>query len=329
MNWHGQKVLVTGAGGFIGSHLCETLVREGAEVTAFIHYNSRGGWGNLEFLPDEVKRSIKVIPGFIEDPDCVDRAVSGQGTLFHLAALIGIPYSYQAARSYVRTNVEGTLNILEAARRHGVERVVHTSTSETYGTALYVPIDEKHPLQAQSPYAATKIAGDKLAESYYCSFGLPVATVRPFNTYGPRQSARAVIPTIIIQALESEVVHLGSLDPERDLLYVGDTVEGFLRVAQSPACAGEVVNLGTGEAITIGDLARKILSLMEVGKEIVTGTERVRPERSEVQRLLCNNTKALELAGWAPKHSLEEGLWRTIEWISAHLSLYRADFYSV
>ncbi len=329
MNWHGQKVLVTGAGGFIGSHLCEFLVRAGAEVTAFIHYNSRGDWGNLEFLTNEVKRSIRIQAGFLEDPESVDRAVSGQGILFHLAALIGIPFSYQAARSYIRTNVEGTLNILEAARHHGIECTVHTSTSETYGTALYTPIDEKHPLQAQSPYAATKIAADKLAESYHRSFNLPVTVVRPFNTYGPRQSARAVIPAIIIQALESEVIHLGSLEPERDLLYVGDTVEGFLSAAQSPACVGEVVNLGTGEAISIGDLAREILSLMEVEKEIVTDTVRLRPERSEVQRLLCNNSKAKELAGWIPKHSLEEGLWRTIEWVSAHADQYRAEMYSI
>ena len=329
MKWHGRKVLVTGAGGFIGSHLCESLVREGAQVTALVRYNSRGSWGNLEFLPDEVKRSIRVHAGFIEDPDCVDQAVSGQGTVFHLAALIGIPYSYQAPHSYLRTNVEGTLNILEAARRHEVECVVQTSTSETYGTALYTPIDEKHPLQAQSPYAATKIAADKLAESYHRSFGLPVVVVRPFNTYGPRQSARAIIPTIIIQALDSEVIHLGSLDPERDLLFVTDTVEGFLAVAQSPACVGEVINLGTGKAITIGDLAGKILSLMDVEKEIVTETVRVRPEQSEVQRLLCNNNKAMELAGWTPKHTLEEGLWRTIEWISTHPEHYRAELYSI
>lgn len=329
MKWHGRKVLVTGAGGFIGSHLCESLVREGAEVTALVHYNSRGSWGNLEFLPMEVKRSLHVQAGFIEDADCVDHAVSGQETVFHLAALIGIPYSYQAARSYIRTNVEGTLNILESSRRHGLECVVQTSTSETYGTALYTPIDEKHPLQAQSPYAATKVAADKLAESYCLSFGLPVVVVRPFNTYGPRQSARAVIPAIIIQALDSEVIHLGSLDPERDLLFVADTVEGFLAVALSPACVGEVVNLGTGASITIGGLANRILSMMEVEKEIVADPVRTRPERSEVQQLLCNNSKAATLAGWTPKHSLEEGLWRTIEWISAHLDHYRADSYSV
>ncbi len=320
---------MTGASGFIGSHLCEALVREGAKVTALLHYNSRGGWGNLEFLPDEVRQSIEVKPGFIEDPDCVDQAVAGQGTIFHLAALIGIPYSYQAARSYVRTNVEGTLNVLEAARHRGVECVVHTSTSETYGSALYTPIDEKHPLQAQSPYAATKIAADKLAESYHRSFGLPVATVRPFNTFGPRQSARAVIPTIITQALGSEAIHLGSLEPERDLLYVSDTVEGFLSVSRSPACIGEVVNLGRGESIRIGDLAHMILTLMEVDKEILSATDRLRPPKSEVQRLLCDNSKALELAGWTPKHSLEEGLWRTIEWICAHSDLYRPGSYEV
>ncbi|KFA94646.1 GDP-mannose 4,6-dehydratase [Archangium violaceum] len=329
MKVQGAKVLVTGAGGFIGSHLVEALVARGAEVTAMVHYDARPDLSNLEMADSQVRSKLKVLSGNIEDPFFVSSAVAGQDIVFHLAALIAIPYSYVAPASYVRTNVEGTLNVLEAARTHKVKRVVHTSTSETYGTALHTPIDEKHPLQGQSPYSASKIGADKLAESYYLSFGLPVATIRPFNTFGPRQSARAVIPTIISQALSSSpVVKLGALSPLRDLNYVADTVEGFISVAESDQALGEVINVGSGKAISIGDLATLILKLAGVKKEIVCESERIRPEKSEVMTLLADARKAEALTGWKPRVGLEQGLLETIAFIRNHADRFRSDIYN-
>ena len=327
MNWVGKRVLVTGAGGFIGSHLTEALVELGADVTAMIHYNSRNDWGNLEYLPQQTRDALHVVAGNIEDSHFVTQLVKEQQVIFHLAALIAIPFSYIAALSYVRTNVEGTLNVLEAARLYGAERVVHTSTSETYGTAIYTPIDENHPLQGQSPYSASKIGADKLAESYFLSFNLPVVTVRPFNTFGPRQSARAVIPTIITQALTRPEVRLGALDPVRDLNFVKDTAEGFIKVAQSDRAIGNVINIGSGRGITVGDLANTILAQMGVKKPLVLDNQRLRPEKSEVYTLICDNRKALETCGWAPAYSLEDGLGETIRFISEHVNLYKPSQY--
>lgn len=321
----GRKVLVTGAGGFIGSHLAEELVRLGASVTAMVRYGSANSWGMLERIPFTAKDAINVLAGDITDSGFVAAAMSGQEIVFHLAALIAIPYSYAAPRSYVRTNVEGTLNVLEAARQSGA-RVVHTSTSEVYGTALQVPISESHPLQAQSPYAASKISGDKLAESYFLSFGLPVVTIRPFNTFGPRQSARAFIPTVIAQALVSEVVELGALDPERDLTYVTDTVEGFLRAGLAPGVAGETINLGTGETSSVGRIAGRILALMQAPARIVQKPERFRPAASEVMKLVSDNSKALRTIGWRPRTSLDEGLLHTIADIRSNIGAYRAGY---
>jgi NAD dependent epimerase/dehydratase len=329
MNWTGKKTLVTGAGGFIGSHLCETLLELGANVTAMIHYNSRGDWGNLEFLPPEAKKALHVVSGNIEDPGFMARQIKGQQVVFHLGALIAIPYSYNAPASYVHTNIEGTLNVLEAARENGVEKIVHTSTSETYGTAIYTPIDENHPLQGQSPYSASKIGADKLAESYYRSFNLPVATIRPFNTYGPRQSTRAVIPTIITQALTQNEIRLGSLDPVRDLNFVKDTVTGFIKIAESPRSVGEVINIGSGKGHTIQELVSTIFHIMKVDKKIVLDEDRLRPENSEVFKLICDNTKSQNLTGWEPHYSLEEGLRITIDFVSEHLNLYKPDIYTL
>jgi NAD dependent epimerase/dehydratase len=330
MTWMGKKVLVTGAGGFIGSHLCEALVAAGAEVTAMIHYSSRSDWGNLELLPAESRKSLKVVAGDIQDSDFVLRQVKGQAVVFHLAALIGIPYSYVAPRSYLRTNIEGTLNVVEAARHFdSIERIVHTSTSETYGTAIYTPIDESHPLQGQSPYSASKIAADKMAESYYLAFGTPVSTIRPFNTYGPRQSDRAVIPTIISQALTQPEIRLGSLDPVRDLNFVKDTVAAFLKIAESEKTIGQVTNAGYGKGITIGELAQTILKIMQIDKPIVADESRVRPIASEVFTLICDNRKAAELADWQPQYSLEAGLKATIEFVQQNLNLFKTDQYNV
>ncbi len=328
MTWRGKRVLVTGAGGFIGSHLTERLVALGAQTRALVHYRSDGAWGWLEH--SEHKGEIEVIAGDITDRDSMVRAIRDREVVFHLAALIAIPYSYHAPASYVRTNVEGALNVLQAAREAGVERLVHTSTSEVYGTARYVPIDEGHPLQGQSPYSASKIAGDKLAEAFHLSFQLPVATIRPFNTYGPRQSARAVIPTIITQALIEPEVHLGSLDPTRDFTYVADTVEGFLSVAGSPEAVGQVTNIGSGSEISIGRLASQILGL--VGKKdlpIVCDEERLRPGPSEVERLWADTGRANQTLGWHPQNTLEEGLVQTIEWVRNNLGNFRRGTYVI
>ena len=325
--WTGRKVLVTGAGGFIGSHLAGALVVAGAEVRAFVRYNSRGDSGLLRDLTPEVKDNLELIAGDLRDEDAVRAAVKSSHTVFHLGALISIPYSYKHPAEVASTNIMGTLNMLLACRDLGVERLVHTSTSEVYGTARVAPISEAHPLQGQSPYSASKIGADKLAESFYCAYDLPVITVRPFNTYGPAQSARAVIPTIITQALTREVIHLGNLDSTRDFTYVDDTVDGFLRAAQSSTGLGEVFNLGTGQEIRIGDLAQKIIAMVGRDVKIDTEQQRLRPEKSEVMRLISDNSRAREVLGWAPQISLDEGLKRTIHWISENLTQYRVGKY--
>ncbi|HSB29547.1 MAG TPA: NAD-dependent 4,6-dehydratase LegB [Pyrinomonadaceae bacterium] len=327
MNWIGQRVLVTGAAGFIGSHLTERLVELGASTRALVHYNSAGSWGWLDESP--IKDDIEVVLGDIRDRDSVDQAIANIDIVFHLAALIAIPYSYNAPLSYVRTNVEGTLNVLQSSRNANVTRIVHTSTSEVYGTARSVPISEEHPLQGQSPYSASKIGADKIAESFHLSFDLPVVTVRPFNTYGPRQSARAVIPTIITQCLSQPQIKLGNLEPTRDLTFVADTVEGFVKAGEAVAAVGEVINLGTGREISIGNLAKTILKTMGTNIPIVSESQRLRPENSEVERLCADNRKASELLGWQPRYTLEEGLALTVEWLRKNHEQYRSDVYVI
>lgn len=327
MNWTNKKVLVTGAGGFIGSHLTERLVALGATVRGFVHYNALGTWGWLD--QSAVVDDIEVVAGDIGDHDSVLGATKDVDIVFHLAALIAIPYSYQAPASYVRTNIEGTLNVLQAARTHGLERVVHTSTSEVYGTAQYVPIDEAHPQQGQSPYSASKIGADKMAEAFYRSFQVPVATVRPFNTFGPRQSARAVIPTIITQCLTQDVVRLGSLTPTRDLNFVSNTVDGFLAAGSLDAAVGQTINFGSGREISIGDLARLIGDLIKKDVAVECEADRLRPAKSEVERLLANHDLAKDLLGWTPEVSLEDGLVKTIDWIQDNLERYRPGVYVV
>ncbi len=327
MNWTGKRVLVTGAGGFIGSHLTERLVALGAEVRALVHYNALGSAGWLDHSP--VRESAHVMAGDICDRDSVRRATEGREFVFHLAALIAIPYSYHAPESYIRTNIQGTLNVLQAARETGVGCVVHTSTSEVYGTAQYVPIDEVHPLQGQSPYSASKIGADKIAEAFNLSFGVPVVTVRPFNTFGPRQSARAVIPTIIAQLLAGEKVRLGSLHPTRDLNFVANTVDGFVQAAAVPEALGQTINLGTGREISVGDLAETIARIMGRPIAIENEDQRVRPNKSEVERLLASNARAASLLGWTPAVTLEDGLRQTIEWLAANREKYRPHAYAI
>lgn len=327
MNWNGKRVLVTGAGGFIGSHLSEELVRRGANVRAFVHYNGAGTRGWLD--SSDLAADMDVVAGDIADRDCVAAAVKGCEVVLHLAALIAIPYSYSAPASYVRTNVDGTMNVLQAAREYDVARVVHTSTSETYGTARYVPIDEAHPLQGQSPYSASKIGADKMAEAYHLSFGVPVVTLRPFNTYGPRQSARAVIPTVITQCLARQPVKLGNLTPTRDFNFVGDTVAGFLAAATAPGILGETINVGSGREIAISDLVALIARLSGNEAQVQVDETRVRPTGSEVERLLAANDKAKRLMDWQPQVSLEQGLRQTIAWIDANRERFRTGVYQV
>lgn len=325
--WRGTKVVVTGAGGFIGSHLVEALVVAGATTTAMVRYNSGSLIGNLAFMDEEARKAVRIVSGNVEDSDFVYQTVKGQDVVLHLAALIAIPYSYEAPRTYVRTNIEGTLNVLEAARRYDVARVVHTSTSEVYGSALRTPIDENHPLQGQSPYSASKIAADKLAESYYRSFGTPVTTLRPFNTFGPRQSARAFIPTIVSQALDRDEIRLGSLAPERDMTFISDTVAGFMAAATTPGIEGMTINLGTGKTYSVGWFAKRILALMEVDKPLVQEDQRLRPALSEVMKLVSDNTRARDTMGWLPQVSLDDGLLQTVEFIRKHSLFYQTDRY--
>jgi len=321
----GKRVLVTGAGGFIGSHLTERLIREGADVRGFVHYNALGSWGWLDFSP--FRDEIEVVAGDITDHASVRNALTGREIVFHLAALIAIPYSYQAPELYMRTNALGTMNILQAAREAELERVIHTSTSEVYGTAKTVPIQEDHPLQGQSPYSASKISADKVAESYACSFNTPVVTVRPFNTFGPRQSTRAVIPTIITQCLRGDVIRLGALTPTRDMNYVSNTVEGYLRAAEVPEAIGRTINLGSNREISIGDLAQLIAKMVGREVKIESKEELLRPEKSEVNRLLADNALAAEILGWEPRVTLEEGLEKTIAWMHDHVDRYKLNIY--
>ncbi len=331
-----KTVLVTGAGGFIGSHMTEELVRRGRKVRALVEYNSRSSWGWLDVADEEIKREVDVTLGDVRDPNSMRAVMNGCDVVYHLAALIAIPYSYHSPDTYIDTNVKGTLNVLQAARDRGVDRVIHTSTSEVYGTARSVPITEEHPLQGQSPYAASKIGADQLALSFYRSFDLPVAVARPFNTYGPRQSARAVIPTIATQIADGRrAIELGALHPTRDFTYVQDTVEAFIAVGESPETVGEVVNIGSGHEISIGDLARLIADVMGSEITIETDEKRLRPEKSEVDRLLAGTDKLQTLAGWAPSEKgedgLREGLKKTARWFSEpeHLSHYDVGQYSV
>jgi dTDP-glucose 4,6-dehydratase len=325
------RVLVTGAGGFIGSHLTEALVREGCRVRAFVRYNSRGTRGWLDHLEAGVAGDIEHVAGDIRDAQMVHRAAEGCDRIYHLAALIGIPYSYESPDAYVQTNILGTVNVLDAARRFGdrIERIVHTSTSECYGTARSVPISEEHPLQAQSPYSATKMAADKLAESYHRAFGLRVVTLRPFNTFGPRQSARAVIPTIVTQCLTSDVVRLGNITPTRDLNFVTDTVRAFLLAGKSAPAEGRVINVGTGREVSVEELFRLVARLTDRTPRLETDAARIRVPTSEVERLVADATVARTVLGWSPAVSLEDGLARTIDWVRDHLPTFRSGVYQV
>ncbi len=332
MTWSGKNVVVTGAGGFIGSHLVERLLALGANVTAFVRYNSRNDAGFLDLRAPRTK-DIRIVPGDIRDPEAVRNALEGARAVFHLAALVGIPYSYVHPVEVFEVNANGTLNVLTAARDAGVERVVTASTSEVYGSARYVPIDEKHPKQPQSPYSASKIAADAVALSFHAAFQLPVTVVRPFNTYGPRQSDRAIIPTIISQALTQPEITIGNTAPTRDFTYVSDTVEGFLQLAASDATVGQEVNLGTGSEISIGQLVERINVIMGVivGRELPVRQqdERVRPESSEVNRLVSNNSKARELTGWRPCVGLDEGIRLTAKWVEERLDMYDPNVYRI
>ena len=336
MKLKGKKVMVTGADGFIGSHLTEYLVRAGIDVRAFVYYNSFNSWGWLDEADDDVKRALDVFSGDIRDPHGVRTAMQGCDVVLHLAALIAIPYSYHSPDTYVDTNVKGTLNVVQAARELGVERVLHTSTSEVYGTARFVPITEAHPLQGQSPYSASKIGADQMAQSFFASFGTPVATIRPFNTYGPRQSARAVIPTIITQvASGAREVKLGAMHPTRDFSHVHDTVRGFVAVAECDAAVGQVINIGSNYEISVGDTARLIAGLMGRDVEFTSDEQRIRPAGSEVERLWADNTRAREVAGWAPEYAgiegLKRGLRETIDWFGQpdNLRRYKAGLYNI
>ena len=332
MNLKNKKVMVTGADGFIGSHLVEALLEEGCRVKAFVYYNSFNSWGWLDTLPADKLKKLEVFSGDIRDPNGVRTAMKGVDVVFHLAALIGIPFSYHSPDSYIDTNIKGTLNILQAARDLATEKVLVTSTSEVYGTARYVPIDEKHPLQGQSPYSATKIGADRLAESFYRSFDLPVTIVRPFNTFGPRQSARAVIPTIISQLLSGyKEIKLGKLSPTRDFVYVKDTANGFIEIAKAAKVAGEEINIATGKEISVGDLAGKLAALINPDVKITCAAERVRPRKSEVERLLGSGAKLRRLTNWRPAYNIDKGLGETIAWFRKpeNLARYKAQVYNI
>lgn len=330
MNYTGKKVLVTGAGGFIGSHLTEELAKAGADVTALVHYNSNSHISNLRFLERDLLNSIRIVFGDIQDGFLMNQLSEGKDIVFHLAALIGIPYSYVAPAAYVSANITGTLNMLEAARSHMVGKLLVTSTSETYGTARYAPIDEKHPLQGQSPYSATKIGADKIAESYFLSFGLPVCIFRPFNTFGPRQSTRAVIPTIISQVLsDSPEIRLGSLDPVRDMLYVKDTVRGYMMAAMADNTSGEVVSVGTGRGVTIGEIVELVQKICGTNKPVIEENQRIRPEKSEVMKLICDYSKAQSLFAWEPQISLERGLSHAVDFMRVNKPEIDPSVYAV
>ena len=336
MKLKNKKILVTGADGFIGSHLTEELVRQGGDVRAFVLYNSFNSWGWLDYSPEEIRKSLEVFAGDIRDPHGVKEAMKGCDMVFHLAALIAIPYSYHSPDTYVDTNVKGTLNIVQAARELDVEKIIHTSTSEVYGTARFVPITEDHPLQGQSPYSASKIGADQIAMSFYLSFGTPVAIIRPFNTYGPRQSARAVIPTVITQiANGKQTIKLGSLYPTRDFNYISDTVGGFLAVAGAESSTGAVINIGSNFEISVGDTVKLIAEAMNTEVKIETDDQRIRPDKSEVERLWADNSKARELTGWEPRYGnrqgFRKGLEKTAEWFTNpdNLKQYKADIYNL
>lgn len=329
MNWKSKRVLITGAAGFIGSHLTEQIVKSGARTRCFIRYNSRNDWGYIEYLSKEVKDHLEIVTGDLKDNDAVNKAIKKCDVVFHLGALIAIPYSYVHPLDFVQTNVIGTVNLLNACLNNGVEKIVHTSTSEVYGTAKYVPIKEDHPLQGQSPYSASKISADKMAESYFRSFNLPVAIIRPFNTYGPRQSARAVIPTIISQVLANNVIHLGSLFPTRDFTYVTDTARAFIKIAESDKTVGEVINIGSGKEISIGELTQRIIKLANKKCRVVSDDKRIRPSMSEVERLIADNRKAKSLIEWTPSVSLDAGLSKTIKWVKENINLYKSNIYNV
>lgn len=325
-----MKALVTGADGFIGSHLVESLLEQGYKVKALTFYNSFNSWGWLDTLPKDKLNQIEIFSGDVRDPNGVYEAMKGVDQVYHLAALIAIPFSYHSPDSYVDTNIKGTLNVLQAARKLETSRILITSTSEVYGTAKYVPIDEQHPFQGQSPYSATKIGSDRLAESFYRSFNLPISIVRPFNTYGPRQSARAVIPTIITQLLAGkEEIKLGSLTPTRDFNYVKDTANGFIEIAKADKTIGEEINIATQKEISIGELANEIISQINPKAKIVSEEARLRPEKSEVNRLLGSNEKIRKLTDWYPKYTLEDGMKETIEWIKNNMQSYKADIYNI
>ena len=325
-----SKILVTGSDGFIGSHLTEELVKKGYQVRAFVYYNSFNNWGWLDTLPKEIMKNVEVFQGDIRDPNGVEEAVKSVDAVFHLAALIAIPFSYHSPDTYVDTNIKGTLNVLQAARDLETGRVLVTSTSEVYGTAQYVPIDEKHPFQGQSPYSATKIGADRLAEAFYRSFALPVTIVRPFNTYGPRQSARAVIPTIITQLLAGKAeIKLGSLTPTRDFNYVKDTANGFYKIYQSDKTIGEEINIATQQEVSIGDLAKELIRQIKPDAQIICDAQRLRPENSEVNRLLGCNRKIMQMTDWRPQYTLAQGLAETISFLQANLQKYKVDIYSI
>jgi dTDP-glucose 4,6-dehydratase len=325
--WKDKQVLVTGAGGFIGSQLVESLLRAGAHVRAFVRYNSRADAGLLRLVPPELESSLEIVAGDLREWQAIRQVVRGSEIVFHLGALISIPYSYHHPFEVAETNFMGTLNILMACQYLGVQRLIHTSTSEVYGTARQVPISEAHPLQGQSPYSASKIGADKLAESFFCAYNLPVVTVRPFNTYGPRQTGRAVIPTIISQALANGTIHLGNLSTKRDFTFVSDTVRGFVLAAEAQGVEGQVFNLGTGEEISIGDVARKVIQMVGKPIKIVVDPERLRPELSEVMRLISDNSRARQCLGWQPEISLDQGLDQTIDWIRQHADQYKIGTY--